>query len=85
MYDAVLEEQGPASPPMDLEMEKFLPMLQDYLTRTQLSPFSLIEMLMAQPCSTRNRFVRRHPQFQLIRRHRRLRLGRVLQETLFII
>ncbi|KAF8552758.1 hypothetical protein OG21DRAFT_1339009 [Imleria badia] len=32
MYDAVLEDQGLALPPMDPEMEKFLPMLQDYLT-----------------------------------------------------
>ncbi|KAI9568329.1 hypothetical protein HD554DRAFT_758683 [Boletus coccyginus] len=32
MYDAVLEDQGHALPPMDPEMEKFLPMLQDYLT-----------------------------------------------------
>ena len=35
MYDAVLEDQGPTLPPMDPEVEKFLPMLQDYLTRTQ--------------------------------------------------
>ncbi|KAF8133406.1 hypothetical protein EV363DRAFT_1397638 [Boletus edulis] len=32
MYDAVLEDKGPSLPPMDPEMEKFLPMLQDYLT-----------------------------------------------------
>lgn len=36
MYDAVLEDHGPALPPMDPEMEKFLPMLQDYLTRTHV-------------------------------------------------
>ncbi|KIJ14928.1 hypothetical protein PAXINDRAFT_12198 [Paxillus involutus ATCC 200175] len=32
MYDAVLQHQGSSLPPMDPEMEKFLPMLQDYLT-----------------------------------------------------
>ncbi|KAF9220492.1 hypothetical protein BS17DRAFT_315514 [Gyrodon lividus] len=32
MYDAVLEPQDSSLPPMDSEMEKFLPMLQDYLT-----------------------------------------------------
>jgi len=32
MYDAVPEDQGSSLPPMDPEMEKFLPMLQDYLT-----------------------------------------------------
>ncbi|KIJ60290.1 hypothetical protein HYDPIDRAFT_32410 [Hydnomerulius pinastri MD-312] len=32
MYDAVLAEQGPSLPALDTEMEKFLPMLQDYLT-----------------------------------------------------
>ncbi|KAG8214788.1 hypothetical protein J3R82DRAFT_9924 [Butyriboletus roseoflavus] len=32
MYDAVPEDLGTALPPMDPEMEKFLPMLQDYLT-----------------------------------------------------
>lgn len=82
MYDAVLEDQGPALPPMDPEMDKFLPMLRDYLTRTQLASFSLVEMLTVQSCSTRSHFVR----CQLTRRHsRRLRLGCVLQETLFIV
>jgi len=42
MYDAVLEEQGPASPPMDLEMEKFLPMLQDYLTLQETASSGVI-------------------------------------------
>ncbi|KAF9235188.1 hypothetical protein BU15DRAFT_78283 [Melanogaster broomeanus] len=32
MYDAVLEHQRSSLPPMDPEMERFLPMLQDYLT-----------------------------------------------------
>lgn len=49
MYDAVLEDQGSMLPPVDLEMEKFLPMLQDYLTRTQPISFSCTNKLMVQP------------------------------------
>ncbi|KAH7885138.1 hypothetical protein F5I97DRAFT_1928562 [Phlebopus sp. FC_14] len=32
MYDAVLAEQAPSIPALDTEMDKFLPMLQDYLS-----------------------------------------------------
>lgn len=33
MYDAVLAADKPISPPVDSEMDKFLPMLNDYLKR----------------------------------------------------
>jgi hypothetical protein len=42
MYEAVLEDQGPTLPPMDPEVEKFLPMLQDYLTLQDTTPSSVI-------------------------------------------
>jgi len=58
MYDAVLADQGHALPPMDPEMEKFLPMLQDYLTRTRLSSFSFIEKLIVQPVQYKKPFLR---------------------------
>ncbi|KAF8440958.1 hypothetical protein L210DRAFT_3621282 [Boletus edulis BED1] len=42
MYDAVLEDKGPSLPPMDPEMEKFLPMLQDYLTLQETTSASSV-------------------------------------------
>ncbi|KAH0832230.1 hypothetical protein J3R83DRAFT_13201 [Lanmaoa asiatica] len=42
MYDAVLENQGPVLPSMDPEMEKFLPMLQDYLTLQETASPSVV-------------------------------------------
>ncbi|KIK26653.1 hypothetical protein PISMIDRAFT_94262 [Pisolithus microcarpus 441] len=38
MYDAVPADQETAMQPLDSEMEKFLPMLQDYLSLSEVSP-----------------------------------------------
>lgn len=38
MYDAVPADQGTAMQPLDSEVEKFLPMLQDYLSLSEVSP-----------------------------------------------
>lgn len=49
MYDAVPEDQGSTLPPMDPEMDKFLPMLQDYLTCTRPSSRARGEKLTISP------------------------------------
>ncbi|KAI6101973.1 hypothetical protein EV401DRAFT_2025495 [Pisolithus croceorrhizus] len=38
MYDAIPADQEAAMQPLDSEMEKFLPMLQDYLSLSEVSP-----------------------------------------------
>ncbi|KAI6114279.1 hypothetical protein F5141DRAFT_1002502 [Pisolithus sp. B1] len=38
MYDAIPADQEAAMRPLDSEMEKFLPMLQDYLSLSEVSP-----------------------------------------------